>query len=164
MSSDSPDEESRQLISDARAVRSHVYDSIERFQEAVWAAGYRQGRNDAWPEAWNAGYDTALQAVEAAMRREQQAAPRPAPTFAPDQNQTPPGMEAGAVKPTASEVVLQIIRNNPGLLGVEIIGRAQKMHDYMKERTVRTALHRLKEDEKIANREKRWFLVEGSAA
>lgn len=165
MVNESHDEESRQLLADARAVRAQVFDTLQRYEDSVWAAGYRQGRVDTWREAWDAGYDYAMKAVEAAMRRQQQQGPRPTPTPAPEATQTPPpSMETGQLKLTANEIVLQIIRNNPGLLGIEIIGRAQKLQEPLKERTVRTALHRLKDD-KIENRDRRWYpiAVEASA-
>lgn len=49
-------------------------------------------------------------------------------------------------------------RNNPGLMGFEIIHLAQRLQEPLKERTVRTALHRLKDD-KIESRERRWYPI-----
>ncbi len=53
--------------------------------------------------------------------------------------------------------VLRIVRSVPGLRGVDIVATAQKLDPFINERTVRTALHRLKEGKVIVPEMGRWF-------
>ena len=81
-------------------------------------------------------------------------------TWVPAAPAPPPTM------PTANELVLQFIHENPGRRGVEI---AAHFHEYvfrLPERTVRTALHRLKmmRPAKIKIVDGRWYAAEAAPA
>lgn len=64
---------------------------------------------------------------------------------------------------SAKGVVLAIIRNSPGLRGVEIVQAAAKAGTPLNERTVRTVLHRAR-DKELRNDDGRWFVVEEETA
>jgi hypothetical protein len=52
-------------------------------------------------------------------------------------------------------IVLEVIRKHPGLSGIEIV---RMLDDEVNERTVRTALHRLRHAKKlIENQDGKWF-------
>lgn len=56
----------------------------------------------------------------------------------------------------AADVVYEVIEQHPGLTGVEIVRHLQKVGTPINERTIRTALFRLKVD-KIASVKGRWY-------
>ena len=63
-------------------------------------------------------------------------------------------------RPNASgAAVLNVITNNPGHTGAEVAQLCPAVH----ERTVRTALRRLRLADKIEQREGKWFAVSGGA-
>jgi len=66
--------------------------------------------------------------------------------------------------PTANELVHQFVAENPGKRGVEIADNFSKTVWRLPERTVRTALHRLKKAEKILVLEGRWYTPENIPA
>jgi hypothetical protein len=68
--------------------------------------------------------------------------------------------------PTANELVLQFVTENPGRRGVEIANNFAKHAFRLRERTVRTALHRLKtaEPPKIKIVDGRWYAADAAPA
>lgn len=64
--------------------------------------------------------------------------------------------------PTANDLVHQFIHENPGRRGIEIADNFSKTVWRLPERTVRTALHRLKKAKKIVVVEGRWYTVESA--
>jgi hypothetical protein len=68
--------------------------------------------------------------------------------------------------PTANELVLAFITDNPGKRGVEIASHFEKTVSPIPERTVRTALHRLKNltPPKIKIVDGRWYAAEAAPA
>lgn len=106
---------------------------------------------------FNIGYDRGFDAGwDAAVRRMgqvlQQGSP-PEPERAP-----PPSPEvalAVATDLTAKDVVLEIVRRKPGLRGRDIVQETDKSQK-LNERTVRTALYRLKVDGLIYVKDGLW--------
>ena len=67
-------------------------------------------------------------------------------------------VRAGYVK--ASDAVMNIVRGRPGLRGIEIVKAAAEVGQAIHERTVRTALHRMKRGGLIKILEGRWFAAD----
>jgi hypothetical protein len=66
--------------------------------------------------------------------------------------------------PTAADLVAQFVYENSGRRGVEIADNFAKTVWRLPERTVRTALHRLKLAGKIRNVDGRWYSTESAPA
>ncbi len=101
-------------------------------------------------EAYDRGWRDAIGAVRKTMRKEINALSRPS---------------AGAASTTVVKrehrgvpsMVVNIIKERPGLRGVEIVEAAQE-HGDTNQRTIRTALRRLRKKGKIEQRDGHWFL------
>lgn len=131
--------------------REGVFTAIWELERAAFRYGYDKGFDAGWDAAWRR------------FRAEFMDKPPPAseqPREAPQSPPPPPTMIAPDRKP-AKELVLQILTANPnGMRGVEIVQAVQKIDSTIPERTVRTALHRLKtEDEQITNVDGLWHLA-----
>jgi hypothetical protein len=74
------------------------------------------------------------------------------------------GADAADDAPRAADVVMKIVTERPGLRGVEIVGETEARGAPLKERTVRTALWRLKSARKIKNLDERWYLFDADPA
>ena len=143
-----PDEQAKQLLADARAAKTVMTDAIERYEQRVWSAAWDRGHQQGWRE----GYNYALWQIEQARAQvpTAQQPPRVEPEAAP------PLIEDDD-EPTAQETVLRIVKAMPGLRGVDIVQKAAEGGRPVKERTVRTALHRLKNADEIVNVNERWY-------
>lgn len=143
-------ERTKQLIAESNVARGVMFDAMKRFEEHVFRASWNQG----YERGWEAGYNMALQRMrELADLR--QAPPSPPGPVA----QTP---TTALPSPTAAELIFGIISASPGLRGVEIVERTSAAGESVKERTVRTALHRLKMSGKIVNVDERWYLPDAA--
>lgn len=156
MSTESPDDTNRRLLAEAQAQRSLLLSNLQAYEDSAWAAAYSAGRNDAWSAAWRAGYDYAMRVAQEAMRLAPSNPPKQEVSSRPA---APPNLAGQKEKPTAAEIVLELIASRPGLRGVEIVAIVQRLEEPLKERTVRTALHRLKAAEKIKSEAERWYVV-----
>jgi hypothetical protein len=87
--------------------------------------------------------------------------PPPKPEFKATLRQMAARKAASQKRPTSKSTVLEIVRRNPGLTGKELVERAANEQTPVNERTLRTALHRLRyKDRSIENREGRWYALE----
>lgn len=145
---DSADERLRQLRANFMALQAQHTDVSRRMVDAA----YEVGKSEGFTNGWNAGYDYAQQRFQELMRLQPQppAPAQPPPTNSTIMNERPP---------TAAEIVLEIIRHEPGLRGVEIVEKTGAMSEPLLERTVRTALYRLKNASKIRSDNERWYVV-----
>lgn len=141
---DSADEYTRQMRANFLALQSQQTDMDRRVAEAAHALGKREG----WMEGWNAGYNYASERFQELMRMQP---PPPPQAAAEDESSAAPRAVA------APSIVLQIVRNSPGLRGVEIVNITDRMEQPLKERTVRTALHRLKMAREIYVEDEKWY-------
>lgn len=112
----------------------------------------------AFHEGFLAGWDAGQKRIREMMA---EAAPRPAMTvrLASEGAATLPLFSEGPPAPTvrAADAVGDIIRANPGIRGVDIVKAAADAGQPILERTVRTALYRMKRDGRIKNLEGKWF-------
>jgi hypothetical protein len=146
------------------ALATYVEAVKQHHGEVRWGEGF----NDGW-EAAQEHYEALQKKVESEMRKRvagaaiaiSATAPMPSrPTILGQiESIVPP-----PVMPTAAELVEQYISENPGKRGVEIANNFEKHAFRLPERTVRTALHRLKKAEKIKIVDGRWYAAEAAPA
>jgi len=148
MTQESSDDRSRRLFALAEVQRGNVIDALRRLDSALHDAAWDKG----FSEGWEAGYRFAFERMQEAARFYPAQTPPPAA-------QAPTEPDRHGTKLPAASIVFQIIMSQPGLRGVEIVSKASDLTPPLKERTVRTALHRLKEDDKIESRDQRWYVV-----
>jgi len=102
-------------------------------------------------EAYDRGYNDALTAILSAAGRVAEA--KPAAT-----SPTPPSPpRKRGRRPKAPGIVLGVLETKPGMTGVEVVAAVEATGNTISERTVRTALRRLKGEKRIIQRRKRWF-------
>jgi hypothetical protein len=133
--------------------RDMLFDWLATAENAVFNMGFEQG--------FKAGWEAHVEHMTRVFA--EQAAARPS-TAAP----TPPAAPARKMptkldQPTAKELVLQVITERPGLRGVDIVKELNKGVTPVAERSVRTALHRLKRARKIKVLRSGWYTVEAAA-
>jgi hypothetical protein len=149
------EQQARDLVAEARGLRTSLLEghqeALARYENALWRGAWETGYNQGWKDA----YAYALQEFEQRLRSATPppAAARPEPV-APQLEEEDTGDDG----PTAAEIVLSIVAAKPGLRGVEIVAEADKAKTPVKERTVRTALHRLKNADRLKNVDERWYL------
>ncbi len=139
--------------------------SREKFLEA-FAEYTRAAKNHSWFVGWrhgfSSGWDAAKEHFMAQVEKQHTAIP-PVPPPPPQTNKTPQGLmpiqKPGS--PPAVVLVFRFIAANPGQRGVEI---AQSLEGQLPERTVRTALHRLKTAERIQIVDGLWYVAQAAAA
>jgi len=155
---DSPDDPSEQADFAAKERAEHaarvkaasdalgaaLKEYAQALREQGWFLGWDKGFTDGW-EAASKHFTTAAEAS-----RKSRIPPAP-----PPQAGVLPLASVGQDAATATEKVYAFIEGNPGLRGVEI---AERFAPVMLERTVRTALHRLR-DKKIKNVGGRWYTI-----
>lgn len=131
-----------------KAARDVVFDAMKEWE----AASHRRGFDEGWKacnDHWLKLLNEATQKTQAgALTTTTEAAQVAALDFEND-------VRGGHAK--ASDAVMSIIRDRPGLRGIEIVKAAADVGQAIHERTVRTALHRMKRDGLIKNLEGRWF-------
>jgi flagellar biosynthesis/type III secretory pathway protein FliH len=145
------DEWDAKYAADLDAAYKAMFEAVSAHTEAARRKSYLEGWRSGWDQGWNAAMDTikqhASQSMVAALAEQQQTAAdnATAPTMAPE------------ITPTASELVHQFVHECPGRRGVEIADNFAKTVFKLPERTVRTALHRLKKAGKIVIIDGRWY-------
>ena len=117
---------------------------------ALEADAYRRGFND--------GVRAALKAVKGLRPAKQPPAPsangsKPAEPVAP----TPPQPMRQLRENSDQMRVLKAIRASPGMRGVEILRSLEAARTPVHERTLRTALARLRDNHFIEQKEERWY-------
>jgi hypothetical protein len=131
-----------------KAARDAVLDAMKEWE----AASYRRGFDEGW-KACNDGWLKMLN--EATQKRE--AAATEVPAEVPNGEF---GGESRVSQARASDVVLNIIKERPGLRGIEIVKATGGAGPAIHERTVRTALHRMKRDKLIKVLDGRWYAAD----
>lgn len=146
---------SRDYAAEQVAARNAAIDAMKAFERAAWNAGFHEG----FREGWDAGRKWFQEALEKAS-----AQPEP-PVARADQNAPlalftlQPSAGSGV---RAADIVFDVIEANPGIRGVEIVNATHEVGTPVIERTVRTALYRMKREGRIKNLEGRWFTAEAA--
>lgn len=134
------------------AVIKAVRDLEVRAIDEAFKDGFRSG----WEEAFRA---MAQVAAEKAGRDAPENFSVPQIRFAEDD--APPRLvsvdEDEEHGPSVHDAVYSLIKQRPGLRGVELISILRKDREHVHERTVRTALYRLKKAGKIRVVDGRWY-------
>lgn len=152
--------EKRQAENAARAKESAAafLDALKVHLKATRDDAWFRGWDKGFTEGWRAAAEHFAQAAEAKRSAHLPPAP-PAQTeegFQPLLSDVESVLEGS----TAADKVLALIEANPGLRGVEI---ANRLSSIMLERTVRTALHRLRNtrvlNRKIRNVGGKWYTL-----
>jgi len=127
---------------------------LDAMDELIYA--YRVADDAAWREGFHHGWTSYKAWFEEQIAKMRETA-NPQPT-APLQS-NPANLDVEFRRPPAStrDAVLNFISANPGQKGVQI---ASALRDIAPERTVRTALHRLKVAQKIQVVEGRWYVLD----
>jgi hypothetical protein len=130
--------------------RDQLFDALTNAENAVFNLG--------WDQGFKAGWEAHVEHMTRVFA--EQAASRPS-AIAPS---APPAPVSSKIdQPTAKDLVLQIISDQPGLRGIDIVNELGKGVTPVAERSVRTALHRLKRARKIKNMSGRWYTFEAAA-
>jgi hypothetical protein len=136
-----------------RAARERVDRLIEELRTAYVELD-RAARNNAWDEGFRAAFDGMAKVAQEQRNAVLHGAGEAPKEIAPPQEDSP----------RAADVVLEIVGEKPGMRGVDIVSEAERRGTPLKERTVRTALWRLKTAEKLRNSDERWYLVDADPA
>jgi hypothetical protein len=134
-----------------QAVHMAITAKLEGHERLLYNIGYGHGVEAAWEEA--------------TKRFSALIAEKPAPSPPPAVTQAQ--LEQSGADPEdrpSKDIVLSLIRQTPGMRGVEVVQAAEKAGTPLLERTIRTALHRLKIEELIRNEDGRWFVNEAAVA
>jgi hypothetical protein len=148
-------DEAREAVS---AAMSELFRAVKTLEHAAnWHSffdGWRRGRADLIEEFKKA-------VAENQTTRE---TPMPLPATLSREHMLPRSLLSDDLPPNApaKDRVLQLIRLQPGLRGTELAFSLERSFG-IKERTVRTSLHRLR-NRKIRNVEGRWYLIENAPA
>ncbi len=140
---------------DRAAIQKAARDAVIEAMREWEAASYRRG----FDEGWKACNDHWLKLLSEATQKTQAGA-LTTTTEAAHVAGLDFGNEVRASPAKASDAVMSIIRDRPGLRGIEIVKAAAEVGQAIHERTVRTALHRMKRDRLIRNLEGRWFAAD----
>jgi hypothetical protein len=114
-------------------------------------------------EAFQRGWNAAIAAIMAAVNSQPIPKPENNSTSIPAQDLFKPKRKRmrGFRSDSTVSLVLDKIKHIPGLTGVEIVNALQEKNPKIEERTVRTALRRLRiKYGQITNQEGRWYLAE----
>ena len=130
----------------------------------AYQIGYRDGYREGFAAGWQAYSEDLVRRLAETREKPPASRQEPAQMAAPLEEETPPARFAPA-HPTNNDLVLQVIKNKPGLRGVEIVQEFQS-DDFlpMPERSVRTSLFRLKKAGLIVSRNRRWYPAEEAPA
>lgn len=138
----------RDYAAEVAKARSDVFANLKDLEMAAWQQGFDVG--------FARGWDAAIKRFRELMEKSgedqvPQAAPSNAPSlFTQDYDQP-------RLSRRASDVVLDIIRTKPGIKGAEIVRASEEIGEPVLERTVRTALYRMKRGGQIRNLDGGWY-------
>jgi len=150
---DNDPDDSQPITSDERraATVEAIKDMVEagkKLEKAAWHEGFYAG--------WYAAVEHMTKNAAAAAQR------GPAADIQPTEKlQSPPEPPQKTWKP--KDLVLGVIMQRPGLRGVDIVTHLKNADTEVHERTVRTALHRLKRAGKIKVVNGRWYSADVQA-
>lgn len=131
-----------------KAARDAVFDAMKEWESKSYSRGFHEG--------WEACNERWLKMLNEATQQTQANALATTAEVATQASEREFGTETRATQARASDVVLTIIKERPGLRGIEIVKAAAETGPAIHERTVRTALHRMR-DRLIRNLEGRWY-------
>jgi hypothetical protein len=137
------------------ALEALVY-AIRTLEQSAWRSGYKSG--------WDKHHEWTLEQLkkyvaQSVPNAEEATKAEAERTLSAQVSQAAPYQPPLVFTRPAADVVYETIQLNPGLTGVEIVRLLEKAGTPINERTVRTALFRLKVD-KIAAVENRWYTTE----
>lgn len=138
-----------------KAARDVVIEAMKDLEAKSYNRGFYEGW-EACNERWRQMLNEATQQTQATALAASEGA-------ASQANERAFLGEARQGQAKASDVVLGIIKERPGLRGIEIVNAAGESGQAIHERTVRTALHRMKRDGRIKNLGGRWFTADAAA-
>jgi hypothetical protein len=132
----------------------------EHFTALTNAANFK-----GWNEGFSKGWDAAAKYFKETMGQQLEEARAAQSRMMPDRLQDIPTMQPSEKQnaPTALTLVLEYIKANPGLRGVQIAQHFDKALFQLPERTVRTALHRLR-NRQIKIVDGRWYTLAAAPA
>lgn len=143
--------------------------------EKLKAEAYERGKAEAWEEAFTRGWREATIAISRAAASVQ-LQNMPTVTVMPSKTNQPnavarhtPSLKTKRVRSaraatSSPTIVLEAIKRQPGMSGIEVLSSVHIAGHMLEERTMRTALHRLKKRSLIVNREGKWFPASGEEA
>jgi hypothetical protein len=124
-------------------------------------AAIEYGSITGWQQGFDRGWDAAFEYIKTPMGDVKMTAIR---NYRPERPVQPPlpFLSLGAdAELTAADLVYEFIKSNPGKRGVEIATVFEARTPPIPERTVRTALHRLRHQaEKIKNIDGKWYAAD----
>ena len=136
--------DAKQRLASLHVARDGFFKALKDHEHAIYKLGYEDGFGAGW---------------EAALSRLAELKPEAKfKTSGPTDLSHLLHKQQGEV-PT-HDILLDIIENTPGLLRHEIIDSARKKMPTLNERTVRTALQRMKNAGDLRVAESRWYLVD----
>ena len=138
-----------QLDADAASAYRVLQIALDKYIKVASRADWSRG----WDAGWKSGREHLIDDLKKGLANN---AP-PTPINPPPQPAAPARMLPPREARTSKDVVLDFIKDNPGKRGVEIANALGSQSPPMLERTVRTNLARLREDEKIKNVDGRWY-------
>lgn len=149
--------ELEKLRDDEEAARDALINAIVEYGRAraktAYLMGYQKAQDDAKEHF-----------AELAKRFRTTAPLPPVPTEEPTLFELATS-EPRATLPPANDIVLDAIKANPGLRGVQLLAKIREQYPSLHERTFRTSLHRLKvpsgqppEDGQLVSFERRWYV------
>jgi hypothetical protein len=139
--------------------------ALKQFEDAIFAKGYREGREAGrkeLDEQLNTLGDSLKQVADNLQQTLAKAMAKRAAAQAAVQRAP---QEAASGEPTAMDHVLFYVTMNPGQRGVDIADALGSIPQPIGERTVRTALFRLRHSKKLMRVGDRWYTAgEGAVA
>jgi hypothetical protein len=131
--------------------RRAILDGMNALELAMW----RQGFDAGFSAGWEAATKRLRDVIEKARGDQKENAPQP-------EVRVDFMLTARPLSPKAADIVLEIIQQQPGIRGVNIIRAAADIGRPLLERTTRTALYRMKREGRIRNLEGRWYAADAA--
>ncbi len=133
--------DAKQRLSSLHDAREIFFKALKTHEHEIYKLGYEDG--------FSAGWDAALQRL---------AELRPQAAFSPAGGGDVSTLLQGDEETPAQETLLTIISKTPGLQRQEIVDMARKTLSSLSERTVRTALQRMKNAGELHVADSKWYV------
>lgn len=160
MNDSKPFPSDEELEADIASAYAELSKAITEYASKVRRRGWSQGWDQGWDEGWEAGRKSVIEHFQKGLSEKPTPAPPPPPPPPPLRGEPPRLSLLSAAGRPAAENVFNYIEKFPGRRGVQI---ADALSNVFPERTVRTALHRLK-NKKIRIVNGRWYTIEAAPA
>lgn len=157
------DDFEQKLVEEVNSAWAKARDAVAEYGHAQYRLGTYRGFVDGYKEAQKKVLEKIQEfpAPLGARRVEGEASQPPPPITMP----VPPKLPDATARPSAKDIVVDVIKANPGRTGVELLDILAKAGRDMKERTFRTQLFRLKapkvgkpKDGQLVNHRGRWYV------